>query len=234
MSNKSGRNFTVSLKPAWSEEKIHLFMAQMIGQAKVWAINHDKDINEDGEKVETHTHILVAYSTPRKVSTVANVFEVESNFIEIVRNMKGMLRYLTHKDEEDKHLYNDDEVITNDSVPYAMTILGNGLSDKDIMEYLVQGRGSELLDVVSIQRIRALQSFLHFDSSNRLLNEVRDLNRKMDIVLDTIDMAKQIADGFLNGVKFTVEELTDGMRAIANQLNRSNNMLESRKYRSSK
>ena len=176
----TGRTFTASLKPAWSEDKISEFLKQMKGMATVFIINHDKDINEACEPVEPHTHIYIDYSTPRKITTVANLLGVEVNFIELVKNKKGFLRYLTHKDDLDKYQYDDDEVYTNSSASYSVTLLGNSLSDKEIAEYILQGRGIELLGVVSSAKLRTIQSFLHFDTSNQQLNEIRALRGKID------------------------------------------------------
>lgn len=178
----TSRTFTASLKPAWEQEKINDFLLNMQGTATVFIINHDKDTNENGEIIEAHTHVYLDYPTPRKITTISNLLNVEPNFVEIVKNKKGFLRYLTHKDEETKHKYNDDEVYTNSSVSYSATLLGNQLSDKEIADYIIQGRGIELLGVVSSSKLRTIQGFLHFDNSNMQLKEIRALNAKIDAV----------------------------------------------------
>ena len=97
MSRKiQGRVFTCSLKPAWSEIAIEDFVNSLTGTCVVHAITHDKDSDENGEVLEAHTHFLVEYDTPRKLQTVANLFGVEPNFVEVVKSKKAMLRYLTH------------------------------------------------------------------------------------------------------------------------------------------
>ena len=83
----SGRVFGASLKPAWNKEEIQEFLSKTKGDIIVFIINHDKDLNSEGEQVEEHTHIYLEYSTPRKITTVANLLKVESNFIEIVRKI---------------------------------------------------------------------------------------------------------------------------------------------------
>lgn len=189
----TGRTFTASLKPAWELEKIERFLLDMQGTATVFIINHDKDYNELGEIVEPHTHVYVDYATPRKITTVANLLEVEPNFIELVKNKKGFLRYLTHKDEDDKYKYSDDEVYTNSSVSYTATLLGNQLSDREIAEYIMQGKGIELLGIVSSSKLRTIQGFLHFANSNMQLKEIRALNDKLDAVADTLKQFERYA-----------------------------------------
>lgn len=217
----SGRTFGASLKPAWSEQQIQDFLNRTKGDIKAFIINHDKDFNEDtGDIVEEHTHIYLEYTNPRKVSTVANLLEVEPNFIEIIRNKKGYLRYLTHMDQNDKHRYGADEVYTNSSQSYEITVLGNAMSDKDIAEYIIQGRGVELLGVVSASKLRTIQSFLHFDNSNHMLEEIRMLNNKVQYVLDIAEKVETMANGFVNALDLTVNDLVGGMRLIANEISK--------------
>ena len=196
----TGRVFGASLKPAWNEEQINEFLNKTKGDIMVYLINHDKDFNEQGELAETHTHIYLEYTNPRKITTVANLLEVETNFIEIIRNKKGYLRYLTHMDEQDKHRYDASDVYTNHNQSYEMRVRGNSITDKEIAEYLVQGRGMELLGVVSASRLRTIQGFIHFDNSNLVLEQIKHLNRKMDSIVeiaDNVDTFIKEADGLI-------------------------------------
>lgn len=216
----TGRVFGASLKPAWTNEKIVDFLSKTKGDILVFIINHDKDINDNGEPIEKHTHIYLEYSNPRKVSTISNLLEVESNFIEVVRNKKGYLRYLTHKDETEKHIYKDSEVFTNSDIPYKDLVLGNSLTDKEIAEYLVQGRGIELLGIVSASKLRTIQSFLHFDNSNQLMKEIKHLNEKVDSIVEFVDKVERVALSFSDGLKHSVEDLTGGMKLIADEMSK--------------
>ena len=228
----SGRTFGASLKPVWSEDKIQEFLNRTKGDIKVFIINHDKDYNEEtGEVVEPHTHIYLEYVNPRKVSTVANLLEVEPNFIEIIRNKKGYLRYLTHMDQKDKHRYKADEVYTNSTVSYEITVLGNAMSDKEIAEYIIQGKGIELLGVVSASKLRTIQSFLHFDNSNQMLDEIRTLNSKMQYVLDIAEKVETMANGFANAIDLTVKDLVGGMQLIANEISKATVLINTKRRR---
>lgn len=223
MNNKSSRVFGASLKPAWTIEKINEFLDKTRGDILVFVINHDKD------EVEAHTHIYLEYSTPRKISTVANLLQVESNFIELIKNKKGYLRYLTHKDETDKHFYDDDEVLTNSEVSYSTLVLGNSLTDKEIAQYLIEGRGLDLLGVVPSGKLRTIQSFLHFDSTNMQLQQIRQLNEKMDVMLETFNKIETIALSFANGFNHTLTDMTNGMMSIANEIAKSRQVAITRK-----
>lgn len=219
MNNKSSRTFTISIKPALTNEQVNEYIKQVNGVATLWAITHDKDSDENGEIVEPHTHILLDYRTPRKISTVANLFGVEPNFIELVRNKTGMLRYLTHMDEETKYKYDGDLVITNDKIPYTQLILSSELTNQDIVKFIKEGKGLELIDLVPVHRLRAVQSFLHFDNSNTLLNEVRAIRSDMTILKDAVNTVLDMANQFKDGLEYSAVELTKAMIMIASELN---------------
>ena len=191
---KSGRVFTASLKPAWTAEEIVDWLAKHKGAFDAYVITHERDMNDDtGELAEPHTHIYIEYDTPRKVSTVANLLGVAPNFIEVVRNKKGMLRYLTHKDQPTKAKYSDDEVYTNSEVDYKTAVMGSSLSDKEIAEYIRNGRGLELLGVVPAGRLRTIQSFLQFDRSGQIADEIKRLNAKIDTIVEFTQKCSRMA-----------------------------------------
>jgi hypothetical protein len=219
----SGRVFGASLKPAWSVEQINEFLDKTRGDVTVFVINHDKD------ETEAHTHFYLEYSTPRKISTVANLLGVESNFIELVKNKKGYLRYLTHKDETEKHKYDDSEVLTNSEVSYATLVLGNSLSDKEIAQYIVEGRGIELLGVVSSSKLRTIQSFIHFDNSNMQLQQIRLLNEKMDAMTASFNKIEQIAVSLASGVNLSLSDMVNGMQLIASEIAKTRAIAATRK-----
>lgn len=220
----TGRTFTASLKPAWETKKMVEFCRKMKGDAVVFCINHSRDFNvETGEIVEIHTHILIEYETPRKISTVANLLKVEPNFIELVKSKKGMLRYLTHQGESDKTQYSVDDVITNSAVSYSDMIMGQSLSDREIAQYLVDGKGLELLGVVSASKLRTIQSFLAFDRSGIIKTELAEMSKKLDKMNDFIDKVEAIANELKDGVHKTSEQLILGVLQIASEIEKVRN-----------
>ena len=221
MATLSGRVFTASLKPHWTNEKIADWLAETKGALSAYIITHDKDYNtETGEIVETHTHIYIEYDTPRKITTVARLLGVEPNFIEVVRNKKGVLRYLTHKDQETKAKYDDEQVYTNAEIDYTTAVMGATMSDKDIAEYIVKGRGMELLGVVSPNRLRTIQSFLHFDRSGQIQQEVQALNSKLDMIVAFTQECKVLADNLVEALQGAGGQILEGAKKLAYSLGR--------------
>lgn len=211
----SGRNFTASLKPAWNMIKINDFLIKMKGSARVFIINHDKDTNENGELIEEHTHILIEYKTPRKISTVANLLECETNFVEVVKNKTAVLRYLTHMDDVDKYQYDHENVYHNTVESYSALIQGSLMSDKEIAEYIAKGKGMELLGVVSATKLRTIQSFMHFDTSNAMLKEQRKTNQLLrDVKRDVLEIST-MAKSFIDDVETLSMTAAQALTAIA-------------------
>lgn len=215
----TARTFTASLKPAWNYEKMVEFCNKMKGVAVVFVINHDKDADtETGEIKEIHTHILLEYETPRKITTVANLLEVESNFIVLVKSPKSMLKYLTHQDDPEKAQYEASEVVTNSQVSYNEMILGQSLSDKEIARYITEGRGIDLLGVVSASKLRTIQAFLSFDTSGRIYSELRSVNEKLDHLNAFVDKVEVIVSDLATGTKKTIAQLVIGLDKIGSEI----------------
>jgi hypothetical protein len=214
----TGRVFGASLKPAWDENKINEFLHKTKGDIIVFIINHDKCTDEAGGKVEPHTHIYLEYTNPRKISTVANLLEVQSNFVEIVRNKKGYLRYLAHMDENEKHVYDASEVFTNSPKSYELTVLGNAMTDKEIAQWIKQGKGIELLGIVSASRLRTIQSFLHFDNANYMLDELRLLNDRMEHILLVVDNVEAIANNAVDMIEKGLTSMSESFEIIATEM----------------
>jgi len=219
---KTGRTFTASLKPPWSKEKIRELCNTLKGSAFVYGINHDKDYDQEtGELIENHTHILIDYETPRKVSTVANLLGVEPNFVEVVRNKNAMLRYLTHGENPEKATYDDTEVIHNNPVDYSNLVLGASMSDKEIAEHIKEGRGIELLGVVSASKLRTIQAFLQFDRSGQLQAEVRELKQHTQTLSESMQKIDNIVETWNKGVIETGNDIATAFREISNEIKRS-------------
>lgn len=212
----TSRLFTASLKPEWEKNKIDKFIKSMAGSAKVWVITHNKDQTEQGELIDPHTHFILEYETPRKLSTVGNLLNVATNFIELGQSKKALLRYLTHKDDPEKFQYSDDEVITN-SGNYTDQILAGNLTDKQIAEFIKDGRGYDLLDLVPANKLRTIQAFLSFDRSGQISNQLLKVSDQLTFMNQHIMNIEQMAVGLITGATKTMEQMTTGIIRIADE-----------------
>lgn len=101
------RNFTFVQKSGIHD------LIERVKMCPKWAyIKHDKDITDDG----IHYHFYIEFANPRSFNSVANDLGIPVTSLQKVLNKRGILEYLTHKNEANKHHYNDDEVVTNMNV----------------------------------------------------------------------------------------------------------------------
>jgi len=74
---------------------------------------HDKDTNPDEKEKKPHYHVIVCYSGPTSYNVVARLTEsLHSTIPQALEQVKGYYRYLTHKDNPEKHQYNEKDIIT--------------------------------------------------------------------------------------------------------------------------
>jgi hypothetical protein len=129
-----------------------------------------------------------------------------------------MLRYLTHKDQETKIKYDDDEVYTNADTDYRTAVMGAMLSDKEIADYIRNGRGLELLGIVSASKLRTIQAFLHYDKSVIVAKEIQRLNSRIDIIVEFVKRCQLMADNLALALRGVGSSLELSARELAEAL----------------
>lgn len=77
-------------------------------------ILHDKDCDlETGEVIEPHYHIYLEFPNPRSLNSIANELDILPNMVEVVRDKRGILAYLTHSRSPDKYQYEHEKIHSN-------------------------------------------------------------------------------------------------------------------------
>jgi hypothetical protein len=218
------RLFGASLQPAWNDQQTKKFLSEMTGIAEVYVVNHNQDKNDDGTLKTNHTHLVLIYDTPRKLTTVANILQVATNFVEYGRSKMGMLLYLTHKNDQAKFQYRDDEVQTN-STPYSDVVKGLTVSDADLVNEVLNGNELLLLGTVSMTRIRLAQSLVQnkaLAAANSQLAIIREQNYRMTALLETVSQSTSKIETYFNEFYQGLKELSEGGKkiglAIANEI----------------
>lgn len=93
-----------------------------------WAyIDHDKDPKKDqeGKIIRPHIHAVLKYENPQKLSTIANLFNDQTQYVDIWKGrIANAYSYLLHETEEareqGKHVYKDTEVVASFDFPARM------------------------------------------------------------------------------------------------------------------
>lgn len=75
---------------------------------------HDKDIDPTGEPKKAHYHVILCYNGPVTFSNVSkHITEpLGQPHPQYLQSVKGMHRYLTHKDNPDKYQYDEKDILS--------------------------------------------------------------------------------------------------------------------------
>lgn len=147
-----------SAPPDWKEQlKISGLMAAI-------SPLHDKDLNPTGEAKKAHYHILLVYSGPTTYNAVAKfTASLNATIPQALESVRGMYRYFSHKDNPEKHQYDEHEISTV-----------NGFNIADLVE-LTKSEVNELkMNILKLIRevdITEYSSLIDFLIDNEMMTE---------------------------------------------------------------
>lgn len=74
---------------------------------------HDKDVNKDGQVKKAHIHVLLTFDGSVTYNTIKDITDsLNCPIPQSVKSLRGMIRYLIHADNKDKHHYDRKEIIS--------------------------------------------------------------------------------------------------------------------------
>lgn len=125
---------------------------------------HDKDINPTGEPKKAHYHVLLVYSGPTTFSAVSKfTASLNTTIPQALESVRGMFRYFSHKDNPEKHQYDEADIINV-----------NGFNIADLVE-LTKSEVNELkMKILSFVRdfgIREYSDLVDFLVDNQMTTE---------------------------------------------------------------
>lgn len=112
---------------------------------------HDSDVDEHGEPLKPHYHVLMRYDSLKTIQQVqADIAFTGIQYVEVVRSFRSMCRYLCHLDDPDKHQYDRESVVsvsgmsldfsrrvTRDEELRVLSDITQFVEDNDICEFAV-------------------------------------------------------------------------------------------------
>ena len=108
---------------------------------------HDKDVNGDGTPKKPHWHIVLMYSTPKRVEQVKPIADaLNAPAPEMLHNLKGAVRYLTHRDNPEKFQYNQADIISGCGASYIDVAEAVGDSRNALMEIFRYVKENDIRD----------------------------------------------------------------------------------------
>lgn len=75
---------------------------------------HDKDVvKSTGELKKAHRHVIISFDGPTTFNVVRELTESLNGPIpQVVRSLRGAIRYLIHADNKDKYHYNREDIVS--------------------------------------------------------------------------------------------------------------------------
>lgn len=153
-------------------------------------IVHDKDTYEaeDGsvKPKAPHIHLMLRLNDSRKVSTIANLFGVQSQYVGSIKGkFADAIKYLTHMNAPHKFQYHDDDVVSNfdfknervmGSFDFRKSEIINGIADGTIREF-------NYFDYITAEENskykRDIENTFKY-RSDKLRNQ--EVNKKMEVI----------------------------------------------------
>ena len=122
-----------------SEDPTHKQAIEYIEKNLSYAlIEHNQDINENGEIKKSHTHIVLKFSNYKWKNSLSKELGVAPNYIEKCRNLEKALKYLIHFDNEEKFQYDIDLVHGDLKAKLRNYIRNKSLSESEKVLQLIE------------------------------------------------------------------------------------------------
>lgn len=139
-----------------------LDILQLQGLAIAISPLHDKDKDPTGEVKKPHYHIIIVFNN---ATTYNNVLQLTKNINGTIpihlESVRGMYRYLTHRDNPDKYQYDDKEIIKLNGFDYDVYI-----STSEILE--IKKEILNLIDDLSIEEYSTLINYCRKERTDYL------------------------------------------------------------------
>lgn len=147
---------------------------------RYYVITHDSDVNENGEPIREHMHIVLSgvkrWRVKQLVNDLCDVLytNMENLQIEEVKNFTASVQYLIHKNDLTKHQYDYKLIKTNDYdnlVPILNeTIVENKITTDKLIELIMVNNISKL----ELIKTLGIGTYQHFKSVINDLFALRD------------------------------------------------------------
>ncbi|ETT81998.1 Rep family protein [Viridibacillus sp. FSL R5-0477] len=109
-------------------------LVERLEPLKIAAIIHDKDVNEEGDSIEKHVHVVLQFENQRSLERLAKVLNEPqiSSFQQWRGNVNNAYSYLVHqtKEAKGKYQYQLEEVKANFDYPALMSDITKKIEQK--------------------------------------------------------------------------------------------------------
>lgn len=146
---------------------------------RYYYIVHDKDLNEMGELIRPHIHLVLTGLKRWRVKQLLNdladalITNIENIQIEEIKNLTASVQYLVHKNDVAKYQYDWKLIKTNDTdnlVPLLNETILTCSVTTDRLIQLILVEGIERLELI---KAIGIGSYQHYKSVIKDLYEIR-------------------------------------------------------------
>lgn len=102
------RNICLLLYPEWENYNSIIENMQKLGGKCFW-VEH----KADEEESKPHTHVLLSFTNPRRLQTIANKLNIDTRFCVKCSNKNSFIRYLVHADNPEKVQYSRSDILVS-------------------------------------------------------------------------------------------------------------------------
>lgn len=124
----------IKQKGSWfcgvTRDKNDMFnLIKNIDEANFYAyIVHDNDGTDD------HIHYILNVAGSRSIKSIGQMLDVNPQYIQVCKRVKGYARYLLHLDDPEKHQYRAEQVFCNDLDRYYGLINNTSTNVSDLFD----------------------------------------------------------------------------------------------------
>ena len=145
--NKKSRNWTIVVYPDSAPKN---WRGILDNQHIQWIESplHDKDVNPGtGEIKKAHWHILLVYDGPTTFKNVSSLSDkLNSPTPQVIGSAKGLVRYMIHLDNPEKHQYPLDEIVGHCGADVQSYFELSATSKLNVMKEIVEYIYDEKID----------------------------------------------------------------------------------------
>lgn len=131
-------------------------------------INHDNDGTDD------HIHYILNVSGSRSIKSIGEMLDINPQYIQVCKRVKGYARYLLHKDDFDKYQYRLEQIFTSDIDRYLSLINNSSTNISELFsdyQLVVYGR---LSAIEFIEKYRQDFTKLNFYQKIKVFDSLRN------------------------------------------------------------
>lgn len=149
-----------------------------------YAINHDMDLNDNGELKNKHFHIVLTLSVRVRLITILNYIqkflkiELDAITIDVCPSVSRAVQYLIHLNDNSKYQYLEENIITNNKIDCHNFISQNNYNDieyeGDLFELCLYSKNKiDIIRKIGLARYNALYKAIDviFNERDKYYNE---------------------------------------------------------------